>query len=76
MKNYRLYDMYDYCAIRLSKNNRIGEFETVEEARVAAVEYDMDCDGECSIYICKRNPETGTFLAIDAEPLDYEVELD
>ena len=69
MKNYRLYDMYDYFGIKLSKNNRIGEYETVGEARSAADKYELDCDGECDIFICKRNPDTGTFLAIDAEPL-------
>ena len=76
MDNYRLYDMYDYIGIRVGKNNRIGKYETVEEARSAAIKCDMECDGECCIYICKRNPETGTFLAIDAEPLHYDVELD
>ena len=76
MKNYRLYDMYDHFGIWLSKDNRIGTYETIEEARAAAIEYDMDCDGECCIYICKRNPETGTFLAIDAEQLQYEVDVD
>lgn len=69
MKNYRLYDMYDYFGITLSKNNRIGEYRTIEEARAAATEYERDCDGECHIFICKRNPQTGTFLAIDAKPL-------
>lgn len=71
MKNYRLYDMYDCYGIQLSKNNRIGEYDSFEEARSGATEYDRDCDGECAIYICKRNPETGTFLCIDAEPMDY-----
>ena len=73
MKNYRLYDMYYYFGIHLSKDNRIGAYETIEEARAAAIEYDKECDSECSIFICKRNPETGTFLADDAEPLDYDV---
>lgn len=76
MKDYRLYDMYDYYGIRLSKENRIGEFKTVEEAQAAAAEYDLDCDGECYIYICKRNSETRTFLAIDAEPFEYNVYTD
>jgi hypothetical protein len=73
---YRLYDMYDYVGIHLTKSNRIGEYATLEEARAGAVEYDLNCDGECSIYICKRNPETGTFLCLDAEPMDYDVEVD
>lgn len=76
MKNIRLYDMYDYMGITLRKSNRIGEYSTMAEAREGAAEYDRDCDGECAIYVCKRNPETGTFLAIDAEPMDYDVEVD
>ena len=76
MKNYRLYDMYDYYGIRLSKDNRIGEYETIEEAQSAAAEYDRDCDGECCIFICKRNPETGKFFAINAELLEYDVDTD
>lgn len=76
MKDIRLYDMYDYMGIRLSKKNRIGEYSTMEEAREAAAEYDRDCEGECAIFVCRRNPETGTFLCIDAEPMEYDVEED
>lgn len=75
MKKFRIYDMYEYIGRHLSKENRIGEYDTIEEARAAAVKYDRECDGECDIYICQRNPETGTFLAIDAEPLAYHSEV-
>lgn len=76
MEKYRLYDMYDYMGIVLSKNNRIGEYTDMEAARRAAANYDRDCDGECAIFICKLNPEQGKFLAIDAEPMVYDVEED
>lgn len=67
MKNIRLYDLYDYFGVVLNKNTRIAECKTINEARKAAAKYYMDCDGECNIWICKRNPETKTFLSIDAE---------
>ena len=71
MKKYRLYDLYDYFGLTISKENRIGEYNTREEATQAASLYDKECDGECDIYICKYNPEAKKFLAIDAEPLNY-----
>ena len=76
MKNFRLYDMYDFYGVHLSKNNRIGEYDTIAEAQAAAAEYDLSCDGECCVWICQRNPETNTFLAIDAEPMVYELDED
>ncbi len=71
---YRIYDMYDYFGVRLTKQNRIGEYNTLEECRKAAAEYYWDCGGECDIWVCQRNPETDTFVALDAEPLEYDVE--
>lgn len=75
MKNYRLYDLCEVYGIVLNKNTRIGEYETLEECERAAIEHERDCDGECEIWICKRNPQTGTFLAIDAEHFDYYAEV-
>lgn len=72
MKNIRLYDMYDFWGIHLGADNRIGSYETMEEAKRAAARYDWDCGGECDIYVCLRNPETGTFLAIDAMRMVYD----
>lgn len=73
MKDYRLYDMSDFFGFRLCNSNRIGSYETVAEAKAAAAKYYLECDGECDIFICKRNPATGTFLAIDAEEFEFDV---
>ena len=76
MKKYRLYDMYDYFGIHLSKDNRIGECDTKEEADQIAQQHHNDCDGECDIWICPYNEEQKKYLAIDAEPFEYEMEDD
>lgn len=59
----------------MSKENRIGEYDTITEAQRAAIAYARECDGECDIYICQRNPETSTFLAIDAERMVYDIDM-
>lgn len=67
MKRYRLYDLYDYYGIHLSKDTRIGEADTLEECAKIALAYCDDCDDECDIWIVPYNCEAKRYLSIDAE---------
>lgn len=56
-KKYRLYDTYEGFEC-------LGEFDTMREVRRAAVERDVETDGECYLIVSRFYKSSGAYKVL------------
>ena len=62
-KEYQLYDLYDCYGI-------VGEYDTLDELKQAADEWETETDGECDLVLRRWNEDMQAF-----RPLAYRSSL-